>query len=167
MSFFDKFESLCKEKGITPTHAARDIGITQQAVSMWKKRGSVPKYETLKKIADYFETTIEELLNLSDSEKMNISSAVYQLTTRAGKEPEEASKMIIERQLVNMEIDKLVEAERQMDSLIVSSFKDISDDLLKKDFLRSYGKLNRRGRIEANLQISRLLAFPQYRQEKK
>ena len=166
MSFYNNLEELCKKKKITLAALARELGLSNSATTYWK-RGSIPKYETLKKIADYFETTIEELLNLSDSEKMNISSAVYQLTTRAGKGPEEASKMIIERQLVNMEIDKLVEAERQMDSLIVSSFKDISDDLLKKDILRSYGKLNRRGRIEANLQISRLLAFPQYRQEKK
>lgn len=166
MSFYSNLEGLCKEKKITLAALARELGLSNSATTYWK-RGSIPKYETLKKIADYFEITIEELLSLSDGEKMNISSAVYQLTTKAGKEPEEASKMIIERQLVNMEMDKLVEAERQMDSLIVSSFKDIPDDLLKKDVLRSYGKLNRRGRIEANLQISRLLAFPQYRQEKK
>ncbi len=166
MSFYNNLEELCKKKKITLAALARELGLSNSATTYWK-RGSIPKYETLKKIADYFEITIEELLSLSDGEKMNISSAVYQLTTKAGKEPEEASKMIIERQLVNMEMDKLVEAERQMDSLIVSSFKDIPDDLLKKDILRSYGKLNRRGRIEANLQISRLLAFPQYRQEKK
>lgn len=166
MSFYNNLEELCKKKKITLAALARELGLSNSATTYWK-RGSIPKYETLKKIADYFETTIEELLNLSDSEKMNISSAVYQLTTRAGKEPEEASKMIMERQIINMEIDKLVEAERQMDSLIVSSFKDIPDDLLKKYILRSYGKLNRRGRIEAHLQISRLLVFPQYRKEEK
>ena len=52
MGFYNNFEILCKNKGITPTYAAKEIGITQQAVSMWKKRDSVPKYETLKKIAD-------------------------------------------------------------------------------------------------------------------
>ena len=44
LSFYDKFETLCKEKGVTPTGAAREMGITQQAVSLWKKRGSTPKY---------------------------------------------------------------------------------------------------------------------------
>ena len=30
LSFYDKFETLCKEKGVTPTGAAREMGITQQ-----------------------------------------------------------------------------------------------------------------------------------------
>ena len=57
MAFYDIFEQLCEEKGVTPTQAARENGITQQAVSLWKKRGSVPNAQTLVKLSDYFNTT--------------------------------------------------------------------------------------------------------------
>ena len=167
MGFYNNFEILCKNKGITPTYAAKEIGITQQAVSMWKKRDSVPKYETLKKIADYFGVMVEELLDIPNNVKRNLAFAASELSEKTGKPQEETQKKLIEKQIVNMEIDKLAEAEKQMDFLVESSFRNISDDLLKKDLLRSYGKLNRRGRIEANLQIARLLAFPQYRQDEK
>lgn len=55
--FYDIFESLCKERGITPTKAARENGIAQGVVSMWKKRGSIPNAITLVQLADYFNTT--------------------------------------------------------------------------------------------------------------
>lgn len=62
LAFYERFEWLCKEKGVTPTQAARDIGIRQSVVSMWKKRGSTPNGSTLKKMADYFEVTTDYLL---------------------------------------------------------------------------------------------------------
>lgn len=63
MTFYEKFEMLCKNKGITPTGVARENGIAQSVIGMWKKRGSTPKYETLKKIADYFDVSIDELVS--------------------------------------------------------------------------------------------------------
>lgn len=62
MAFYDRFELLCKEKGITPTQAGRDNGIAQGVVSMWKKRGSVPKAETVQKLAKYFGASADFLL---------------------------------------------------------------------------------------------------------
>lgn len=57
MAFYDIFEQLCAEKGVTPTQAGRDNGIAQGVVSMWKKRGSTPNALTLVKLAEYFNTT--------------------------------------------------------------------------------------------------------------
>ena len=74
MDFYTTFERLCKEKGITPTQAARDNGVAQSVVSMWKKRGSTPKAQTVQKLADYLGVTIDYLLgndffsSLSDDE---------------------------------------------------------------------------------------------------
>ena len=56
MAFYDTFERLCLEKGITPTQAGRDNGISQGVVSMWKKRGSIPNGVTLMKLCEYFDT---------------------------------------------------------------------------------------------------------------
>lgn len=57
LAFYDIYEQLCKEKGVTPTQAGRENGIKQQTVSMWKKRGTNPSAEVLVKLADYFHTT--------------------------------------------------------------------------------------------------------------
>ncbi len=64
MAFYDKFEELCKAKGVTPTRAARENGLTQSVISMWKTRGSTPKAATVQKLADYFGVTVNQLLGL-------------------------------------------------------------------------------------------------------
>lgn len=58
MTFYDVFERLCSERGVTPTKAARDVGIAQPVVSQWKKRGSTPKFETILALARYFDVPI-------------------------------------------------------------------------------------------------------------
>lgn len=60
MTFYDCLIDLCKKKGTTPASVARDIGLSNSATTYWK-RGSVPKYETLKKLADYFGISVDEL----------------------------------------------------------------------------------------------------------
>lgn len=60
--FYDRFELLCKNKGMTPTAVARENGITQQAVSLWKQRGSTPNANTIKTLADYFGVSTDFIL---------------------------------------------------------------------------------------------------------
>lgn len=60
--FYDRFYSLCQKAGVTPTQAARDLGIRQSTVSMWKKQGTTPKYATSQKLAKYFGVSINYLL---------------------------------------------------------------------------------------------------------
>lgn len=64
--FYDKFKMLCVQRGITPSKASAEIGLSNATPTTWKKRGLTPKGDTLKKIADYFGVSIEYLL--SDSE---------------------------------------------------------------------------------------------------
>lgn len=80
--FYDRFFELCQRKGVTPTQVARDLGVRQSTVSMWKKQGTTPKYDTLKKLADYFGVETDDLygvkplpegkveLNLDQSKKV-------------------------------------------------------------------------------------------------
>ena len=51
--FYDKYKELCAKKGISPFAAARDLGISSRTQGNWKK-GSSPRFETLMKIAEYF-----------------------------------------------------------------------------------------------------------------
>lgn len=60
--FYDQFHRLCMAKGVTPTQVARDLGLRQSTVSMWKKQGTTPKYDTLRKLADYFRVDVDDLL---------------------------------------------------------------------------------------------------------
>lgn len=59
--FYDKFVSLCKEKGVAPTRAALDIGLSKSAPIKWRTTGATPNGETLNKIAEYFSVSASVL----------------------------------------------------------------------------------------------------------
>ena len=53
MDFNEKLLVLCKERGISRSRVAEDIGLSRAAVTRWE-RGGVPYASTVKKIADYY-----------------------------------------------------------------------------------------------------------------
>lgn len=59
--FFDKYSELCKKKGKTPTGVAIELNVSRATVNYWKN-GSVPKQDTLIKIANYFNVSVDYLL---------------------------------------------------------------------------------------------------------
>lgn len=67
--FFDVYCELCKEKGVSPTRAALETGISRSTVSQWKNRGSSPKAEQLPKLAAYFGVSVDYLLGNEETEK--------------------------------------------------------------------------------------------------
>lgn len=60
--FYDRYLACCKEKGVSPSTLALELGIGKGAYTQWKN-GSEPTIPTKKKIADYFGLTIAELEN--------------------------------------------------------------------------------------------------------
>ena len=60
--FYDKFVSLCKEKGVAPTRAALDIGLSKSAPFKWRTTGAIPNGETVNKLAEYFSVSTDVLL---------------------------------------------------------------------------------------------------------
>lgn len=58
LSFYEKYIAVCQRKGVAPSAAAEDIGLTRSAVSSWKK-GKEPKFSTIKQIAEYFEISAD------------------------------------------------------------------------------------------------------------
>lgn len=52
---------LCKEKKISIAKLERDTGISNGTIGRWEK--SSPTVENLKKVADYFGCTIDELIS--------------------------------------------------------------------------------------------------------
>lgn len=67
MDFYDRYVILCNKKGVKPSRAAIEIGMTKTAVSNWKARNTTPTDSNLKKIADYFGVSTDYLLGRTDS----------------------------------------------------------------------------------------------------
>ena len=60
--FYDLYCALCDSKGVSPTRAALDIGISKSLPTSWKNSGTKPKSEILNKIAVYFNVSVDYLL---------------------------------------------------------------------------------------------------------
>lgn len=59
--FYEIVNNLCKERKITITRMAEEIGLSNAAPTSWRK-GSVPKLTTLEKISKYFGVSVDYLL---------------------------------------------------------------------------------------------------------
>lgn len=59
--FWNNFLALCKGKGSTPTAITTELGISRGSVTQWKD-GKTPRHNTLMKIADYFNVSVDSLL---------------------------------------------------------------------------------------------------------
>ena len=61
--FYDKFVYLCNQKGVSPTRAAIDAGISKSLVTKWKvSQVQVPSPDVLKKLSVYFNVPVSTLL---------------------------------------------------------------------------------------------------------
>lgn len=59
--FWESFLHLCSTRNITPSEVVRDLEIAMGSVTKWKN-GSVPSQKNLKRIAEYFDTTVGRLM---------------------------------------------------------------------------------------------------------
>lgn len=71
MKFYERFKMLCEEIGKSPTGVGKEVGASNAAVNYWKE-GHTPKHETLAKIADYFNVSINYLVGESDNRKSGV-----------------------------------------------------------------------------------------------
>lgn len=61
--FYDRFEELCRAKGVKPQRACIEMGLSRSIAAKWKNTGTKPSADVLPKIADYFNVSIEFLLS--------------------------------------------------------------------------------------------------------
>ena len=59
MTFYERMESLRKSKGISQGSLEKELGFSNGSVSKWKH--SMPTHERLKKLADYFQVSVDYL----------------------------------------------------------------------------------------------------------
>ena len=60
MTVYDRVKALADENNKKIANIEAETGLSNGTISKWKK--SIPYVDTLKKVADYFHVSIEELL---------------------------------------------------------------------------------------------------------
>ncbi|MCC8069629.1 MAG: helix-turn-helix domain-containing protein [Ruminococcus sp.] len=81
--FYNQLENLCKKNGLTVTAFLKQINLSPSKGTAWKG-GSIPKYDTLKLIADYFNVTISYLFeDTGDNNKGN--NVGYSIESQSAK----------------------------------------------------------------------------------
>lgn len=69
--FFDRFKALCDEKGVSPTRATQEAGISKGSLAYWKARykqgiDANPGSESARALANYFGVSVDYLLERTD-----------------------------------------------------------------------------------------------------
>ena len=70
MSFWEKYEALCKEKGLSPSGSemVNVLGVSSAGITYWKQNKSAPKnYEIYQKLSEFFNVDIRYLLGMTES----------------------------------------------------------------------------------------------------
>ena len=66
--FYEIYRDLCLSRGVSPNGVAKELSIASGAVTGWKN-GRVPQPATLRKIADFFDVTVDYLLGKEQEKK--------------------------------------------------------------------------------------------------
>lgn len=119
--FYDRFIQLCAERGISPSRAAIEAGLSKSTVSKWKSSPSAePTGTAIKKLTEYFGISVAELMGeapVPDEKKPLVNNdeglteyleelrtrpemkMLFQLTSKATKADVEKAVRIIEAML--------------------------------------------------------------------
>lgn len=65
--FYERLKSICEEKGISFNTVIKECNISSGNISKWKSGGE-PRAESLKKISEYLNVSIDYLLGMKDTE---------------------------------------------------------------------------------------------------
>ena len=99
--FFDNFDRYCKRDGKTNSEVAKAIGLDPSSCTGWRK-GAIPRNGTVKKLADYFGVTVDDLL--ADNKKEPAGDGgldeqmknIVSLLSAATKEERDAVETLLE-----------------------------------------------------------------------
>ena len=64
--FWERFYKLCEKAGVKPNPLGKNLGISSGVITKWKN-GGTPNGETLTKIADYLDCSVDYLLGRTDN----------------------------------------------------------------------------------------------------
>lgn len=105
--FWKNFVSLCNQKGKTPNGICAELGFSVATATKWKK-GSVPRDTTLKKLADYFGVTVDDLIG------EQASRVELDLQRFAEKEKKPTNMEALEKLMEDMTAEELLDLNRKL-----------------------------------------------------
>ena len=74
--FYDRYVYLCKMKGVSPSRAAVDAGISKSLVTKWKVNNTkIPSADVIGKLSSYFAMPVSELLGEENNQPATGSGA--------------------------------------------------------------------------------------------
>lgn len=76
MNYGNRIAELREQRGWTQEELATSVGITRAALSHYEKNRRKPDFETLTRLADRFNVSIDYLIGRTKHEKMNMDSDV-------------------------------------------------------------------------------------------
>ncbi len=140
--FYDKFQALCKIRGISISRAATEIGLSNSTPTKWKKTKATPDSSTLEKISAYFQVPINLLLSDPANDKpISFTTTVEELReyidTKKAPAPEGELTSIN-----NHDIRRIARAHKKMPkqdkermlTILENAFPDyFSDDYVDED----------------------------------
>lgn len=100
---YEIFEQLLVKFGVTAYKFCKDTGISQSTISTWKSKGNLISGEIAKKIADYFNVSVDYLMTGKEKE----GGETYYLN--------EETKEIAQEVFENKELRMLFDAARDAD----------------------------------------------------
>lgn len=94
--FYTIYADLCHKIGRTPSWVAQQLGINKGTVTYWKNNANArPGNETMCKIADYFNVSIDYLSGKDVSKDVNIGDIRYAAYKELQDEDEEFAQDIL------------------------------------------------------------------------
>ncbi|WDV47384.1 helix-turn-helix transcriptional regulator [Clostridiaceae bacterium M8S5] len=107
--FDNRLKDLRKEKGIEAQHIAKLLNVSKSTYSYYENNKSEPNYETLKKIADIFNVSIDYLLGRVEHKNATIIEDIPKELKELGVEYLEVTKELKEKGLTPQKIKSLIE----------------------------------------------------------
>lgn len=80
--FWERFYNLCSSNSIKPNSLREALNISSGVLTKWKN-GGVPNSETLIRIADYFDCSVDYLLGRTDIPEVNTLDNMVRIYTAA------------------------------------------------------------------------------------
>jgi len=95
--FYERFCALCKVRGKAPTAVLDEVGLSKMNSTLWKK-GAMPSYASLQKLAEYFNVPTDYLTGTYETITFTFDSSPEQRETITEAEIEK--EMILLRNLI-------------------------------------------------------------------
>lgn len=107
MIFWERYSDLCNSKNTKPNPVGKQIGVASSTISQWKN-GSIPNGETLIKLADYFDCSVDYLLGRTQEQNISSSYSNNSITNSNNVALGERSTIYNRTDEISAEIAKIV-----------------------------------------------------------